>query len=775
MRNRNLPPVWRAYIQLKSAVRAVPICIEPVGEGAIRVTTGRSDIETADLAEVAPAGADRAAPLSTRIRKAPSLAGLRAWLAGEIGRQGGRWKLWTPVAFGAGAAVYFTLQREPQAWVAWLLLAVAMIVPALASRAGSGLVRASAILAACGLAGFAAAKIRVERVKAPIAADARAPQRLEGWVIDVESPGQGGQRLRIAPYRVGDLPPAATPVRVRVTLRDGASIPAPGQPISLLAMLNAPPPPASPGAYDFARDAYFQSVGAVGFALGAPEPWAPPAAPPWRLRARMRINALRWTMTRRIVDVLGPATGGLAAAMTTGESAFIPQREVDDLRAAGLAHIISISGVHMAIVGGFTFATLRLLIAAWPWLALRVNGKKVAAAVALAAVLAYLVLSGAPPPAERSAVTATIAFGAILADRRAISLHALAVAAFVVLLLQPEAVTQPGFQMSFAATAALVALAGVWPRPVREINTPWPIRLVQGAGNWALIGCAISFVAGLATAPFAIQDFNRVSTWSVVSNLLVEPISPFLMMPGLALGALLMPVGLDAWPLQLAGAAIALMNRIASTAAAAPFAQFVVASGPAWALPAAFLGLLWVCLWRGPLRLLGLPFALAVAVIPRPAAPDAWVSADGAAVAVRAARQAILFRPDVKLFGAELWSRRRGLDPLESEGARDAAYECDRQSCAPGAAAPVRLAAAWNLKRPLAPGRLEWICGRAEVVVLRDDFRPESCDAPLVLTGADFRRGGAAELYRRPDGRWRVVWAQDLRGRRPWTWGPDLR
>ena len=737
------------------------------------MTTGR-DIEV-DLDEVTPAGGGRAAPLSTRIRKPPSPAAVRAWIFDQVATQGARWKLWTPVAFGCGAAVYFALLREPQAWVAWALLATAGAALVASSRFGARALKAVLVLAACGLAGFAAAKIRVERVKAPVAdADSR-PRRLEGWVLDVAAPGQGGQRLLIAPYRIGDLPPEATPIRVRVTLRDGETIPAPGDPVSLLAVINSPPPPASPGAYDFARDAFFDSVGGVGFALGAPQAWAAAGEPPWRLRLTMRINRLRWALTERIVGVLGPETGGLAAAMATGQAAYIPQQQVDNLRASGLAHIISISGVHMAIVGGFTFAGLRLLIAAWPWLALRINGKKVAAAVSLAAVMAYLVLSGAPPPAVRSAVTAAIAFGAILADRRAISLHALAVAAFVVLLLQPEAVTQPGFQMSFAATAALVALAGVWPHPVREINTPWPIRLAQSAGGWFLAAAAISLVAGLATAPFAMQHFNRISTWGLISNLLVEPISSLLMMPGLALGTVLTPFGLGAWPLRLAGFAIALMNRIAEAAAGAPYAQLVVASGPAWTLPAAFLGLLWICLWRGPLRWLGLPLALAVSLAPKPVAPDAWVAADGAAVAVRSGRDAILLRPDVKLFGAELWSRRRGLQPIESEPRRDAVYDCDNQSCGPRTGAPVRIAAAWNLKRPLPPGRLEDLCARAEVVVLRNDFSPAACAAPVVLTGADFARGGSAELYRQADGSWRVTWAQPARGRRPWTWGLDLR
>ena len=693
----------------------------------------------------------------------------------QAGRQSDRWTLWTPVALGLGAAGYFALLREPLTAVAVMtLLAAGGLLLAAARWSGARGVTAALVLVACAAGGFGVAKLRTQSVKAPVAPAGGAPQRLEGWVVDVAAPGQGGQRLLVAPYRIGDWPAKATPIRVRVTLR-GGYIPAPGEAIRLLAVINAPPPPASPGAYDFARDAFFESVGGVGFALGPPASWDSDARPPWRLRLTMRVNAVRWAMTRRIVDTLGPETGGLAAAMTTGHEAFIPRQQVDDLRVAGLAHIISISGLHMAIVGGFVFAAARLAVAAWPWLALRIPGKKLAAALGLLAVAGYLILSGRPPPAERSAITAAIAFGAILVDRQAISLHALALAAMAVLLLQPEAVTEPGFQMSFAATAALVALAEVWPRPIKAINTPWPIRLVQDAGGWIAAGAAVSVVAGAATAPFAMQHFNRVSTWGLFSNLASEPISTLLMMPGLALGAVLTPFGLGDAPLRLAGFAIGLLNRIAQIAAAAPYAQVVVASGPAWTLPAAFLGLLWLCLLKGPLRWLGAPFALAVLLAPKPAPPAIWVSADGAAVAIRSGREAILLRPDVKLFGAELWARRRGLEPVETEAGRGAYFTCDDQSCAAGPAAPVKLAAAWNVKRPLKPGRLDFLCGASEVVILRNDFRPASCAAPLVLTGVDFARGGSVELYRQPDSHWRTVWAQDLRGRRPWTWGVDPR
>ncbi|WP_309604724.1 ComEC/Rec2 family competence protein, partial [Phenylobacterium sp.] len=507
----------------------------PVGEGAIRVTTGRSDIEGREPGEAAAPGA-RAAPLSTRGPARPSPAGAAAWVAGQVARQADRWRLWTPVAFGCGAALYFALPREPTTWLALASLMLAVALLAVAGRwSRSRAMTIALVLAASGVGGFGMVKLRTLQVAAPVASARARPEHLEGWVVDVANPGQGGQRLLIAPVRIGDWPADATPIRVRVTLR-GGYVPAPGEAISLLAVINAPPPPASPGAYDFARDAFFQSIGGVGFALGPPATWDPQIKPPWRLAATLRINALRWALTRRIVDTLGVRTGGLAAAMTTGHEGFIPKAQVDDLRIAGLAHIISISGLHMAIVGGFVFAAVRFAIAAWPWLALRVPGKKIAAALGLAAVLSYLVLSGWPPPAERAAITASVAFLAMLVDRQAISLHALALAAMAVLLLQPEAVIQPGFQMSFAATAALVALAEVWPRPVKEINTPWPMRLVQGLGTWTAAGVAASFVAGVATAPFAMQHFNRVSTWGLVSNMVSEPISGFLLMPGLALG-----------------------------------------------------------------------------------------------------------------------------------------------------------------------------------------------------------------------------------------------
>jgi competence protein ComEC len=462
---------------------------------------------------------------------------------------------------------------------------------------------------------------------------------------------------------------------------------------------------------------------------------------------------------------MGPRTGGVAAAMTTGQEAWLDPADVEHMRDSGLAHVLSISGLHMAVVGGFAFFLARLLIAAWPWLALRINGKKAAAWAGLGALGVYLVVSGAPPPAERAAITASIAFLAILLDRQAITMHALAVAAFVVLLLQPEAIVTPGFQMSFAATAALVALVEAWPRRPREISAPWPILAVQRAAGWLGAAILASLVAGAATGPFAMQHFNRTAVYGLAANLATAPVSDFVIMPMLALGAALEPLGLGAPFLWLADKGIGLMLVIGERVSSLPGAVRTVASAPAAALPVAFLGVLFVCLWRGPLRWLGLPLACAVLVWPRAAAPDLWIGDGGTSAAVVAGREAVVARPGVRQFAIDVWTRRRGLTPVDRP---EAGWTCGRLSCAPSGTGAVAL---WWGRRPPTQDQLWALCRSAEVVSVRAvvTTAPAGCADRLVLDGADYAAGGAFELWRDGPGRWRAVRAADVRGDRPWS------
>jgi competence protein ComEC len=674
--------------------------------------------------------------------------------------QATHWRLWAPVAFGFGAAGYLALKFEPPLFACLVLALIPATVAGIVARTRPGQLLGLALgLAALAAAGALAGKIRTEQVRAPIVPDFSGPVLVEGHVVDVVSPGARGGRLLMAPTRIEGLDTADLPFRIRVTVpRD--SVIGPGLAIRMRAGLGPPPPPASPGAYDFARDAWFDRVGGVGFAVTSPEV-VTLTPPPLSLALLMDLNVLRWSLARRIVLRMGEQTGGIAAAMVTGHEAWITPAQTEAMRASGLAHILSISGLHMAIVGGFVFAAARLVIAGLPWLALRIDGKKMAALFGLGAIWLYLAISGAPSPAIRAAVTATVAFLAILVDRRAISLDALAVAAMILLILSPEAATEPGFQMSFAATAALVALAESLPQAVREIQAPWWIRLPQAAGVWLLASIAMSLVAGLATGPFAMHHFNRVASYGLIANLLVAPLSSFIMMPALAIGAALEPVGWGGPFLAAAGWSIDLMTDIAVRTGQTPGSLVTVASGPDWTLPVAFLGILILCLWRGRLRWVGLPLALAVAVWPKPASPDIWISSDGAAVAVRQAQKSIPARPETRRFALEVWSRRRGLQIDDLGGGR--IFDCNRRRCLPVGDGAI---ATWNQSRPPTAEGLADLC-RASVIILRSPG-PSPCPGRFSLDADDFRTGGSAELYRQADG-WRVVWAQPQRGRRPWT------
>ncbi len=703
---------------------------------------------------------DEAGALSMGRRIAHRLAVLRA----EIADQADRWTLWAPVAFGLGCAGYMTLGSEPSTG---LLVGLAMGAIALAvgaRRLGSTGAVVLAALLVFAAAGLLSGRIRTLQVAAPVAPGEQRARIVEGWVVDVASPGASGLRLLIAPVAIQGLAPQDTPVRVRVTLRDQPPV-APGTPIWLRAMIGPPPPPASPGAYDFARDAWFNRVGGVGFTLGEASRAALPD-PSWRLRLTMTINATRWRLAERIAARMGPASGGIGAAMVTGHEAWIAPEQTEAMRASGLAHILSISGLHMAIVGGFVFAGVRLLVAAWPWLALRIPSKKVAAIAGLVAVGGYLVISGAPPPAERAAVTAAAAFLAILVDRQAISLRTLAIAALVILAVQPEAACAPGFQMSFAATAALVALAEAWPRAVKEIDIPWWIRAPQAAAVWLGAAIAASFVAGLATGPFAMHHFNRVASYGLIANLLVAPLSSFVIMPFLAIGAVLEPLGMGGPFLAVAGWGIEAMVGIGQGTASRPGAVATIASAPGAALPIAFLGVMLLCLWKGPIRWLGAPLAAAVLLWPRPTPPDVWIAADGAAVAVRDGGEAVLLRPDARRFAADLWARRRGLAVDENaEAVRDARFACDRFACLPIGDDDI---AVWAGRKPPRPSELAELCAPGRLVVLRSGYAGRGCEDAFLLAADDFTRGGSAELWRRGEG-WAVVWANDLRGDRPWT------
>jgi competence protein ComEC len=706
-----------------------------------------SDSDLASAAD-APHGAefDRAPEMLRRIG---------AWFIAE--RE--RWLLWLPVLIGSGIGIYFWLQSEPPRWLGAMLLVVAAVLLMAARRYGRAVVAAAILFTV--VLGFAAAQLQAALVAAPVLERRLGPVMVEGRLESVD-PLPEGARLVIAPSQIGRLDANATPARVRVRLRreDNAAIP--GAWLRVRAVLMPPPAPALPGAFDFERRAWFDRLGAVGYALGAPQ-WIDPPAGAGASGWRIALQGLRAAVTQRIRAALPDESGAIAAALITGDTHAIPPADADAFRNAGLAHILVIAGLHMGMVAGIAFFALRAVFALIPRLALYHPTKKYAAAAALAVTFGYMLLSGATVSSRRAFAMIGLALFAVLVDRVSVSPRAVALAAAAILLMTPESATGPSFQMSFAAVAALIACY----EAMRPRLAEWHVHAgaLRRFGLY-LFGVALTtVVTTLATMPFTIYHFNRFPLYSVVANAVAVPITGFWVMPWAIVAVILMPLHLEGLALVPMSGGIAAIEAVARTVTSWPGAVVTMPSMPAASLAFLAFGGMWLCIWVGRWRWLGLaPIALGYLAIALERPPDLFVAADGHAAAVRAPNGAYLPSSPQGVRLVEGVARRVGaaVGPAwpAAGSAADGALSCDAEACL--YRAQNRIVA---LERD--GGALAQDC-RAADLVISPVASHRACRAARIIDRIDTARKGGHEVWLDPD-RITIETVRDWQGARPWV------
>jgi competence protein ComEC len=693
---------------------------------------------------------------------------LAARLLALVAAEWDRWPLWLPVAMGAGVLAYFGLLSEPGPawlWLPWPLLALALL---LARR--NPLVAAPLALAGAAALGFAAAEWHAGA--APRAAELpRTATIVTGTVATVDLLPEG-RRITLAAPRLGEGRPLERLIRIRLRAGDPAR-PAPGDTVAVRALIRAPASPAYPGAFDFQRIAWFAGLAGSGFALN-------PATVTARGEAPL-FASLRSRIEAQVNAALPGATGAVAAALLTGSQSAIPPEALAALRDSGLAHLLSVSGLHVAIVIGIGFVVLRALIAAIPWLALRLDSKGGAAVAGLVLGGGYTLLTGAGVPMVRSFAMAALATLAIVTGRRALSLRALALAAVLVLLANPVALLGPSFQMSFAAVLALVAAAEVMRAPSRAL---------RGQGWWgraALVVLAMattSLVAGAATTPFGLHHFGRLQLYGVVANAVAVPLTSFLVMPAGMLALFLMPFGLEGWALAAMGWGVDAILWTGRIVASWPGAALAAPPIPAWGLVLFTLGLCWLCLWRLRWRWLGVPLMVTGVLsgfVTTP--PDLLVANDGRLIALATPQGVFSERASgASRLTRESWLRSWGEDnasPLPREGgAADGAILCTQLSCLlrphPNGTVAILLRApppdAPRTRRgpaPRPPVRAETGCGLAGVMISAEPIRGRCRETPAVDRFSVWRDGAHAIWLRH--GGVTILSDRAARGDRPWV------
>lgn len=677
--------------------------------------------------------------------------------------------LWLPVAFAGGIALYFAADSEPNAaYAATLALAAALAGLWLGPNRMAGLVL---IAFATGAAGFVAASWRTSEVAAPfLTRTLIAP--LAGIVETVEERVQG-PRLTIRVETFGDLAAQGRPVLVRVSLRNAAGI-RPGDHVTATARLMPPPQAARPGGYDFAREAFFKRIGAVGSLVGTVRIGAAAQPPGWQDRFWQRLDEARNDLTRRIAGAYGGQGGAVAAALVTGKRGLIDEDSNDALRAAGIYHIVSISGLHLALAAGAIFWLVRALLALSPAIALAWPVKKIAALAAMLGATFYCIFAGSEVATERSLIMTLVMLGAILVDRPALSLRNLAISALIVLAREPETLLGPSFQMSFAAVAALVAFCEPLTRRLRPRDGPpeesgrsprdpfsLAARLLRAAWVAGIVLVATTLLASLATGPIGVHHFQTINPFGLIGNALALPFVSLIVMPSAVAGMLLHPLGLDGPVWWLMGAATDKVVTIAGFVAGFEGSRLVVpATGPA-ALVFAALALACACLLTTWLRVIAiLPLAASICAGAATPRPDLYVDREAAGVALRGpdGRLAVLGRPSDFVLGQWLAADGDARDPADPS-LRDAA-RCDPAGCV--ARLPDGRAVAYILRAEA----LDEDCDRAAILVTR--LRVLQACRALVLDRERLARNGATTIRLAPDGELILNAARQRDAARPW-------
>ncbi len=700
---------------------------------------------------------------------------LLAWLSGAITQSvaSGHGPAWLAVAFGGGIITYFALPHEPSHLALWVVTA-GLGVAAWRARFGS----------AFGLVCFAAFALFGTAYAAQTTHNLLAPQLLEetatgvvGRIIKIEQRTPSRVRLTLDRVQLNRVDAGQTPARVRFTAPAPIGHFAVGETIDGFARLGPPPEPAMPGARNLRRDLYFQQIGATGFAFGTPRQVEQASDPETGLmRFQLNVDQTRLALQQRFGTSLSGDTAALASALLVGKRDQVSDEAYEALRRAGLAHLLAISGMHMAMM---TLSAVGFVVLAGAWSARWASSHHVQTAAALAGLAVacgYLMLSGASTATQRAFVMVVLVLLAMIARRRALTLRAVAFAAIIVLFIEPSALLGPSFQMSFAATTALVAVyasASHWNHPAarwlrfssagRARMVVWPVNLVAGIA-------ATSLIAGLATAPFAAYHFSQAAPLGVLGNVLALPIVSLLIMPAGLLALMLTPFALEGLPLQAMGIGIDAVMEVARWVAALDASLVPVAAmKPSALLAVTGAGVIAAAL-QGRARCLAL---IPLAVLPLTGifqpTPLVLIERSGATVAIvqETDGNALALDRSVRRgssFAVGLWHQRLGID--EGQVVERSAWTCDALGCvAPlpggGLIAHVHHEAA-----------LVEDCQVVDVLVT-SLIAPGACGAALIIDAPRLLSHGAIALIETDETSGRLaLWPSFERRTRPWETMP---
>jgi competence protein ComEC len=577
----------------------------------------------------------------------------------------------------------------------------------------------------------------------------------------------------VAPTAIAGLPPQDLPRKLRLSAFHKHGMPRPGDTISASARLQPVAGPVIPGGFDYGRQLFFEGIGGSGRMTS---PMTITSAPSGlRLNLTGLLQDIRTAINARINAVLDDDTAAIAEALIDGERGTISRQLNTSFQASGLAHVLSISGLHMSLVAGGVFWLVRAFLALFPAMALRWPIKKIAAVAALGAGLFYMLLAGSEVATQRSYIMIAVVFFAVLVDRPALSLRNLAIAALVILFVQPEAAIQASFQMSFLAVLGLASFFEAWAqwRRTRDGEAHERLSLSRRTAKkvMAAIGASLAttLVAGFMSSIPAAYHFGRIAPYGVIANGLAIPVVSLIVMPMGLVSALLMPLGLEHWPLWLMGQGLDLTIVISNWVTTLPGATTVLPQQPAYAAMLSAFGAVCLALLAGRAKLIGILMIVMGAILgTRATMPDILVNrvASNAAL-VNEQGQLVPMLPRKDRFAVERWLIANGEEAAPAEAAQRHGWTCAKFRCVAELKGQSILVAMAGVKLPLD-------CTGVDIVIAGFPLRENCRWVKTRIDRFSVWRSGTHAL-RIGDNGITVVTARDLQGERPWVVRPRPR
>ncbi len=575
--------------------------------------------------------------------------------------------------FGLGIAVYFASEVEPTVLQSLGvgfsgMLGAVYIRPQHITRT----VLLVMFLLICFGYGYAA--YRTSAVEAPILSR-HYYGPVYGRIIGLDRSATNAPRVLLDQIYLPELAEENTPERIRLSLH--GFIPdntlTAGARIAVTASVSPPSPPVEPGGFDFRRMAWFMQLGGVGYTRNPVIPSyteLPSGFMVWLFSVRMQISG-------KIKNSIAGQNGAFAAAIITGDRSDIDPEILVSLRASNLAHLLAISGLHMGMLSGFVFAIFRYGFAIFPYLALRLRPKKLAAGLAIVAGAGYLMLSGASVATQRAFVMTAVVLLAVILDKPAFTLRAVALAAFIVLLIKPYSLLEAGFQMSFAATTALIS-AYEWLNK-RQV---WRF-LSRGKWTYAKPVIALLFtsaVAGAATAPISAFHFNQISQYGLAANLLAVPIMGMVVMPSAVIAFILTLFGFEDYAFWVMGKGIGAILAVAEYFSTLESATVSIKSGPPFVLAGIATSGLILFLWKGRGRAVGVGLLLlTIFVWSKTDRPDVLISEDGRMFGLLTEVGRVVNKPRGSGYAVRIWLENDGDVATQAEAALRDGIDADKQ------------------------------------------------------------------------------------------------